>query len=145
MIVTVEELGKTSLYPEVIKTITRGDAAAAELQILAAEDMARSYLFKYDLKAAFGDGGVPPTVVSPLLQKIVKMIASYFLVRMANPNVNLQLYRDDYEHAISLLEDIRDGRNNISLPYAPDDPDTPEDEGANSMSWKSEPKRTNYF
>lgn len=145
MLVTVEELGKTSLYPEVIRTITRDDMEAAELQILSAEDMAKSYLFKYDLKAAFGTDDEPPTVVSPLLKKIVKMIASYYLVRLANPNVKLELYRQDYEHAIALLEDIRDGKNSIELPYRPDDPDTPEDEGAGSMVWYSERKRTNYF
>lgn len=145
MIVTVEELGKTSLYPEVIETITRGDREAAELQILSAEDMAKSYLFKYDLKAAFGTETEPPTVESHLLRKLVKMIASYYLVRLANPNVDIQLYRNDYEHAITILEAIRDGRNNIDLPYRPDDPDTPEDESAGSMYWNSMPKRTNYF
>lgn len=145
MIVTVDELGKTSLYPEVINAITRNDPAAAELQILAAEDMAKSYLFKYDLLAAFGNETDPPAVDSPLLGKIVKMIASYFLVRMANPNVNIELFREDYLYAISLLEDIRDGKNNICLPYAPDDPDTPDDESAGSMSWSSELKRKNYF
>ena len=145
MIVTPEELGKTSLYPEVIAKITRGDTSAAELQILAAEDMARSYLFKYDLEAAFGTAGTPPSVESPLLKKIVKMIASYYLVRMANPNVNIELFRDDYEHALALLADIRDGKNSIGLPYAPDDPDTPEDEGAGAMGWDSERKRRNYL
>ncbi len=145
MLVSIDELGKTSLYPEVIRAITRGDRSAAELQVLAAEDLCKSYLTKYDLEAAFGTEDAPPAVVSPLLKKLVKTIASYYLVRMANPNVDIELYRQDYEHALELLEDIRDGRNSLALPYAPDDPSTPEDESAGSMAWRSETKRTNYF
>lgn len=145
MLVSIEELGKTSLYPEIIETITRNDAEAAELQILAAESLCRSYLFKYDLAAAFGTATEPPKTESPLLKKIVKTIAAYYLVRMANPNVDLELFRDDYEAAIQLLADIRDGKNSLELPYAQDNPDTPETEGGNAVSWDSNPKRTNFF
>ena len=145
MIVTVEELGRTSLYPEIIDTITRQDPEAAELQILAAEELCRSYLFKYDLTAAFGSGGQVPTVDSPLLRKIVKVIASYYLVRMANPNIDLELYHDDYEAALQLLADIRDGKNNLNLPYAQDDPDTAEDESLHGVAHDSNPKRQNFF
>lgn len=149
MIVTVEELGQTSLYPEIIETITRGNQEAAELQILAAESLCKSYLFKYDLKAAFGDcWGEPacPPVQCEMLKKIVKMIASYYLVRLANPNVDLEVYRLDYELAIDLLKDIRDGKNNlVELPYAKDDPETEDDESDGSVSWSSNPKRTNHF
>ena len=145
MLVTLEELGKTSLYPEIIRAATRGDRVAAELQLLAAEDLCKSYLTKYDLGAAFGTGDAPPSVESPLLKKLVKTVASYYIVRMANPNTDVELYRRDYEHALALLEDIRDGRNNLPLPYAPDDPATPEDESAGGVAWRSETKRTNYF
>lgn len=146
MIVTVEELGQTSLYPEIIETITRGDQEAAELQILAAESLCKSYLFKYDLKAAFGTESEPPTVVCEMLKKIVKMIASYYLVRLANPNVDLDVYRLDYELAIDLLKDIRDGKNNlVELPYAKDDPETEDDESDGSVAWSSNPKRIQHF
>ena len=74
MIVTVEELSQTSLYPEVIAAITRNNPEAAAMQILAAESLCKTYLTKYDLKAAFGDEDTPPTVTSPALKKIVKMI-----------------------------------------------------------------------
>lgn len=146
MIVTVEELGQTSLYPEIIETITRGNQEAAELQILAAESFCKSYLFKYDLKAAFGTETEPPTVHCEMLKKIVKMIASYFLVRMANPNVDLELFRLDYELALDMLKDIRDGKNNlVELPYAKDDPETEEDEADSSVSWSSNVKRIQHF
>lgn len=146
MIVTVEELGQTSLYPEIIDTITRGDQEAAELQILAAESLCKSYLFKYDLKAAFGEAGEPPAIQCEMLKKIVKMIASYYLVRLANPNVDLELYRLDYQLAIDMLKDIRDGKNNlVELPYAKDDPETEDDESDGSVAWSSNPKRIQHF
>lgn len=145
MLVTIEELGQTSLYPEIIDTITRGNPRNAVLQLMAAEDLCKSYLIKYDLDAAFGTEDTPPTVESPLLKKLVKTIASYYLVRMANPNVDIALYREDYEHALQLLADIRDGNNSLALPYAPDDPSTPEDESTGSVAWSSEAKRKNYF
>lgn len=145
MIITIEELGKTSLYPEIISKITRGDNTAAELQILAAEEFAKSYLFKYDLKAIFGEENTQPTFKSELVKKIVKIIASYYLVRLSNPNVAIELFRADYEDAIKILEDIRDGKNNPNLPYSPDDPLTETDESNQDIYWNSNPKRTNFF
>lgn len=135
----------TSLYPEQITAITRNNPQAAELQILAAEEFCKSFLFKYDLNAIFGDANTPPTHSSELIKKLVKIIATYYLVRMASPNVNIELYRLDYNDAIQLLEDIRDGKNNPNLPYAPDNPDTPDDETAGELYFSSIPKRTNYF
>lgn len=150
MIITIDDLRKSSIYPEILDIITRKDDTVVEMQILAAQSLCATYLFKYDLKPVFGDDtvspAVKPTVVSPALQKIVKIIASYYLVRQSNPNIDLELYRKDYEDAIALLENIRDGQNNLTeLSYRQDDPDTPEDESANGVSWNSNPKRTNYF
>lgn len=151
MIITVEDLKKSSIYPEILDIITRKDDTIVELQILAAQSLCASYLFKYDLKPVFGDDtttpAVPPTVVSPALQKIVKIIASYYLVRQSNPNIDLELFRKDYEDAITLLENIRDGQNNlVELSYRKDDPDTPEDESdVAGLGWSSNPKRTNFF
>lgn len=150
MIITIDDLRKSSIYPEILDIITRKDDTVVEMQILAAQSLCATYLFKYDLKPVFGDDtvspAVKPTVVSPALQKIVKIIASYYLVRQSNPNIDLELYRKDYEDAIALLENIRDGQNNLTeLSYRQDAPDTPEDESANGVSWSSNPKRTNYF
>ena len=107
MLITIEELGKTSLYPEIIEQITRGDRDSAEFQILAAEEFVKSYLFKYDLKAIFGTEDDPPTYPSEFVKKIVKIIASYYLVRLSNPNVNIELFRADYDDCLQILADIR--------------------------------------
>ena len=73
MLVTIQELAATSLYPEIIAAITRDDPQAAELQILSAEELCKSYLFKYDLNAVFGSSDSLPTHPSELIKKLVKM------------------------------------------------------------------------
>lgn len=145
MLVSIQELALTSLYPEQITAITRNNPQAAELHILSAEELVKSYLFKYDLNAIFGTEKMPPTHASELVKKLVKIIASYFLVRMASPNVNIELYRLDYNDALQLLEDIRDGKNDPNLPYATDNPDTPADESEGEFYFSSVDKRNNYF
>lgn len=146
MIISIQELQQTELYPEVIDAISRSSEDAVTLQIMAAESFCKSYLFKYDLDAAFGTADTPPMVESPMLKKMVKTIAAYYLLRMANPNVNLELYQGEYEAVVQLLQDVRDGNNNITeLPYKTDDPSTPEIEGELSTSWSSNPKRKNHF
>lgn len=145
MLVSIDELALTSLYPEQITAITRNNPQAAQLHILSAEELCKSYLFKYDLNAVFGTDTTPPSHPSELVKKLVKVIAAYFLVRMAAPNVNIELYRADYNDALQLLEDIRDGRNNPCLPYATDNPHTPQDEAAGEFFFDSTLKRGNYF
>ena len=146
MIISIQELQQTELYPEVIEAISRSSEDAVKLQIMAAESFCKSYLFKYDLSAAFGTETTPPEVDSPMLKKIVKTIAAYYLLRMANPNFNLELYQGEYEAVVRLLEDIRDGNNNITeLPYKTDDPATPDIEGELGTSWSSNPNRKNHF
>lgn len=143
----------TELYPEVIDEITRTSEKEQKDQIKAAEDFAKAYLFKYDLKALFGDTGLSPTVDDEALKKCVKIIAAYFLVRKANPNVNLGIFREDYELMVGTkeepgwLEMIRNGDLNPAWPYKADDPNTPEDESTQNSDvyWTSTKQRVNRF
>ncbi len=156
MLVQPSELN-TELYPEIQSAITRGDENEVVKQIKAAEDFCKSYLFKYDLKALFGDDTanpvVAPTVVDENLKKTIKVIASYWLVRKSNPNVNLELFREDWQLMIGdkegpgWLYDIKEGNINPSWPYKADDPTTPEDESAQNdgVFWGSNQKRTQRF
>ena len=148
MIVTVEELSTTSLYPEIIRAITRDNTQAAELQILAAESLTRSYMSKYDCDAIFGTVDKEPTykgAALELIKKVIKIIASYYLVRLANPNVDLELFRLDYQDALDWLKDLQKGDVAPDLPYKPDDPNTPNDESGDSVAWNSNIKRNNHF
>lgn len=148
MLVTIEELGQTSLYPEIIQKITRGSEVAAEMQILSAESLVRSYMSRYDTLAIFGTSDVAPTFTGgdvELIKKMVKIIASYYLVRLANPNVQLELYRADFEDAVTWLKELQRGDVNPDLPYKTDNPETPENESATDVSWSSNVKRINSF
>lgn len=151
MIITVEELQKTALYEEITDAITRDDDAVITMQILAAQSLCSTYLFKYDLKPVFGDDSVEPAIAPtkkcPALAEIVKIVACYYLLRQSNPNVALDIYKSDYDQAIRLLCDIRDGNNQLTeLDYIGDNPDTPQDESlATGVTWDSNTKRKNFF
>lgn len=145
MLVTVEELGQTSLYPEIIDKITRGNRESAELQILAAESLVRSYMTRYDLDAIWGTDDTEPTYKGgdlEIIKKQIKIIASYYLVRKANPNVNLELYRADYEDALDWLNLLQEGKVNPTLPYKPENPSGDE---SGDVYWCSESKQQNFF
>jgi phage gp36-like protein len=145
MLVTVEELSKTSLYEEIIQQITRGDNEAATLQILAAESLVRSYMSRYDNDAIFGTTESEPTYTGAdveLIKKVVKIIASYYLVRLSNPNIGIELFRADYEDAITWLKDLQAGNVNPNLPYKPD---TGGDSVNGGVWFDSLPKQTNFF
>lgn len=135
MLVTVEELSQTSLYPEIIQKITRGNDLHAERALAEAESLVRSYMSRFDQKSIFGiPNTIPPTAPTftgpgiDHIKKVIKIIASYYLVRKSNPNVNIELFRADYEDALDWLRELQSGNVNPDLPYPEDDPNTPDDE-----------------
>lgn len=152
MIISIEEL-QTELYEEVIEEITRASEDEVKSHIKAAEDFAKGFLFKYDLKALFGTSDSQPTVTDESLKKCIKILASYFLIRKANPSVQSSPFKDDYMMMIGTKEEpgwlyeIRNGDINPEWPYKKDDPETLEDESQQNQDfyWTSETKRTNRF
>lgn len=145
MIVSTDDLKKTELYPEIVSQIIRNDSETAELQIQAAEDIVATYLFKYDLNAILGTSEEPPTFDSPMVKKMVKIIATWFLLKMANPNVDIELWKEEYDQVIKMLEEIRDGKMVPRLPYALDNEETPEDESGSDVYFSSNIKRIQHF
>jgi phage gp36-like protein len=142
MLVTASELGQTDLYPEIIDKITRGNATEVEIQLATAEDVVKGYMGKYDLVAIFGQGTTLPTVESLSIKKIIKTLATWYLLKRANPNVNTELVYDDYKVAVRWLEDLQAGKINLALPYAPvSDPASIEA----GISFNSLPKQRNFF
>ncbi|MBF2024362.1 hypothetical protein [Flavobacterium psychrophilum] len=144
----------TELYPEIVNEITRNNSDEVLLQLKSAEDFIKSYLFKYDLKALFGTPTQAPTFIDESLKKCVKIVASYWLVRKANPNVNLEVFADDFSLMIGTnkepgwLIDVKNGNINPDWPYKPDDittPDFDESEAVNPVFWASNYKRTQRF
>lgn len=145
MLVTVEELGQSDLYPEIIAKITRGSDSQAELQLATAEDVVKGYLTKYDLVALFGNSTTQPTVESLAVKRIIKTIASWFLIKRSNPNVNTELFYDDYKNAIKWLEDVQGGKINLVLPYASTDVASGTSDSDDGVCFNSNPKQTNFF
>jgi hypothetical protein len=152
MLVQPKEL-ITELYPEIAEEITRGNDDEIRSQLKAAEAFCKSYLFKYDLNALFGTDETEPSIVDENLKKAVKVVASYWLVRKANPNVNVELFREDWQMMIGTkaepgwLTQIKEGYLNPNWPYKPDDPATPDvDESQpTAVSWSSNTKRRQRF
>ena len=156
----------TELYEEVISQITRYqepvdeeneeppvEAINQEVQnhIDDAESFIKTFLFKYDLEKLFGTADAEPTINDHALKKCVKVATSWFLIRKANPNVNLARFEADFMFWIGTEEEpgwiygIRDGKLNPNWPYPIDNPETPEDESGSDVYWTSTTKRTNRF
>lgn len=131
------------LYEDIINEITRGNNTLAERALKSALGEAKAYLRRYDLAKLFSADVEDENLTS----KVIDM-ASWHLVKLANPNVNLELFKSLYDDAISFFEKIMKGQlDPDGWPYKSDDPATPEDESASSfgIGWSSNKKRNNHF
>lgn len=139
---------KTHLYAEVIDSITRTDDDIVARGITGAIAEAKSYLSRYDLLAIFGNSDTEPTVEDENLEhlkEVVKDIAAWKMIKLANPSVDLKLFRTIYEDAIAWLKLVQKGQADPDgWPYKEDDPATPGDENS-GIQWSSNPKRTQSF
>jgi hypothetical protein len=100
----------TNIYPEIITEITRGDNTIVDKAIDNAIEETKSFLNRYDLNQLFGDGSTSPSFTSAMLQNIVKDVAVWWLVKLANPNINYEHAKVCYEDAIASLKMIQSGR-----------------------------------
>jgi len=138
----------THLYTEVIESITRNDDSIVINGISAGIGEAKSYLSKYDLLPIFGDAILNPTVSADTiayLKVIVKDLACWHMIRLANPNIDLKLFRTNYEDAIAWLTKVQKGQvDPPGFPYPADDPLTVGNENS-GVKWSSNPKRKQTF
>lgn len=139
---------KTHIYSELIDSITRADDEIVEKGISSGIAEAKSYLSRYDLLAIFGNTNTEPTVDEELLEHlkdVVKDIAAWKMCKLANPNVDLKLFRTGYEDALAWLKLVQKGQADPDgWPYKEDDPATPGDENS-GIQWSSNTKRTQSF
>jgi hypothetical protein len=112
-IVTPYDL-KSKMYPEVQQLISRGDESIVIETIAQAIMEVKMYLNKYDLVALFGSEANDVAASQPdvLIQSLVKTIAAWHLLCLANPNADLALANTKYEQAIKTLKDIQAGKAN---------------------------------
>jgi phage gp36-like protein len=141
------------LYPEIVSEITRdyvpGDegssSAIATTAINEAIAEAKSYLSRFDLVKLFGNADTDVAVEDENLKSKVKDIAVWRMVRLANPNVSMELARTNYEDAIKWLSNVQKGIcDPEGWPYKPTELTTPLSEGT-ALGWSSNQKRRNHF
>lgn len=141
-LLTKDDLG-TNMYPEVVDEITRTNDADVSTAISRAEMEARSFLNRYDL-ATMWAAPWSTTEQGLYLKGLVVDIATWFLVKKANPNINIEVARTAYVDAIKTFTEIQKGIRDPEWPLKPNDPDTLNDEGGH-IFWDSNAKRRNHY
>lgn len=156
---------QTHIYSENIDTITRNNDVIVYKAIAAGIAEAQSYMGRYnialiipsfmvitpattkaEIEVWLGAFVFPVGYVSyeNLLNK-VKDLAAWHLVKLANPNINLELFRTAYEDAIEWFTKVMKGQSQpYGWPMRVDDPNTDYVEGG-PIQWTSNVKRENYL
>lgn len=107
-------------------------------KISAAISEVKSYLTKYDVALLFADDAA---FDREHLKEIVKHVAAWKLVSLANPNVNMELFRTNYKDAIDWLKLVQQGKAEpYGWPFPADNPATPGNEST-GVQWSSNRKK----
>lgn len=113
MYISPEEL-QTHLYERNIKLITEQNEYITQASIDTAVFMVKSYLTnRYDTKKIFSAEGEDR---HPLILDLVKTIAAYKLVSLANPQILGEKYYTAYQEAKEYLTQIAQGILSPDLP-----------------------------
>lgn len=134
---------KTHMHQEILNAISRDDDTIITTQIDTAIAEAKSYCSRFDLDKLFDDGNAD-FVDDPNLLDKVKDIACWKILKLSNPNVNIELFRMNYEDAIAWLKLVQSGKADPDWPVPSDDEDTDRVEGS-EVQWESNTKRTNHY
>lgn len=135
---------KTHIYAEIITEITRSDNTICPIAINEAISTAKGYLSRFNKTKLFDDAATG-FVNDPQLLAAVKDIAVWRMIRLANPNLSIEMARTNYEDAINWLKDVQKGiADPDGWPYKDDDTDTDFPEG-NAVSYTSNTKRSNHY
>ena len=133
------------MYAEIIDTITREDESIVALCIASGIAEAKSYLPRFNLVALFGNADTEPTVTDEHLKSKVKDLICWQLIKLANPNIDLKLFRTNYEDAISWFNMVKKSQLcPEGWSYATDDADTPFPEG-DIVSCTTNTQRKNHW
>ncbi len=108
-IITPADLA-SNIYAEVISEITRSDNTITERAIAAAIQEAKMYLSRYDLAQLFGTDTQPVAVQDEYLCSLVKDLACWHLLRLSNTGLDLAVYRNAYQDAVTVLRSSQAGQ-----------------------------------
>lgn len=137
------------IYGEIIGQITRDNDTIVTDQIEAAISEAKAYLRKYDVDILFGG-----TIEDKNLENKIKDVACWNIVKLANPNIDMNLFKGLYDDAIKFFDKIMKGQADpYGWPYATVTQDTPTptdsslitDVDGNVVRWSSNTKRQNHY
>jgi hypothetical protein len=107
-----------NIYPEILDEITRADGgtlAAEAIDIAIAE--AKMYLTRYDLVKIFGDSvtDVASIFADPYLTRLIKDLAVWQLIQLANPSINYEVYEKRYAHRFPQKNPERNSRPPVAI------------------------------
>jgi hypothetical protein len=105
---------------------------------------AKSYLNRYDLVAIFGTADDDPTFQDDYLDSLVKDIICWRLIKLSNPNINLELFRTAYEDAVIEFGKVQKGNTYPAWPLRANDENTAIDDAGN-VEFSSNVKRINHY
>lgn len=135
---TKEEF-KTHAYNSEIEAIINGEETIALAAIDIAIEFAKSKLAKqYDTDAIFATEGAERNA---LLLKVVKDIAIWELIGLANPSINYEDKKFRYEQSVDWLTGVYKGMP-ANLPKKSDNNDS---STGTSFSFHSNSKRTTHY
>jgi phage gp36-like protein len=113
MFIQADEL-KSVMYEYQLQQIVGNDATIVEMAINAAEQEAKSYLaVGYNCEQIFSAIG---SNRNSLIVELVKDIALYKIVRLANVDIIYEKARERYDRAIEYLDRVASGKLAPNLP-----------------------------
>ena len=143
MYLTKEDF-KSHLYAEILNKIIRNDDAVFNHALKAGIGEAKGYMNLFDLDKIFGTEDAAPVYINEFIKSLIKDVVCWHLVKLSNPNVNLELFRTAYEDAIKTLEKVQRGKVDFNFPPKIDTTDNNYDE-SNIVGWNSNIKRNNHY
>ena len=139
MFITNEEL-LTHLYPESIEAISGDDERSLTAAVKGAIVQAKGYLHKYDIQKVFGTTGDDR---DPFLLIIIKDIAVWHYINIANPNIDFSVREKRLNDAVAWLKGVQKGDIIPDFPLPTNDDGT--DQNTTGFRFGSNPKRRNHI
>jgi hypothetical protein len=134
------------IYADLITEIVRGNDDIVDKAIKTAIAEVKAYLNKYDLEKLFSD-----QVDDENLKDKVKDVACWKLLKLANPNINIDFFKILYDDAIKFFTSIMKGQcEPDGWPYKVQPQDQVNgtlstDVNGTSISWSSNSKRHQHY
>lgn len=129
-----------ALYGEIVEEITRGNESLVEMKIAIGMGEVYAYLHRYDTDTMFQNDEWQEAYLKALCVNII----AWHITALCNPNIHMEILRQNYEDAIEFLKSVQKGTVRPNWPLRPEDPATNIDDAGN-IQFSSNRKRSNHF